>query len=406
MKTFKKAMSLILAMVMLVSMTAVMAGCGSKETVEETVGGDESVRGYSVSVKSMGGMALEGIDIYVYADNTLADLVTYGETDAEGNVSFQMAENENYAIVVSGTPKGYEVAESYSFSGNSANLKLKSSVIKGENLAGASLGLGDIMYDFSVVTPAGETVTLSEMLEEKKMVLMNFWYTTCTYCVAEFPYMEEAYQQFIDDILHGAHRVAFHESIHLVLGITLCQNVCRCVESYIADVQQLCNVTHLCAVTAVHTLVSLYGVGISQLLCFVNRHTALHQLLHVVTAKKVADFGIDNAVRVVLRYAVETELLCEHQHGGIHIDTGEHLFNLFLVVVNNAGVLRHSVQTDEIQNDLIHFFYCHSIFLLKDGCSQSATNPYYIISPCTSAFRKRNYFFSCGISVMRRVVQP
>ena len=200
MKTFKKTMSLILAMVMLISMSAVMAGCGSEQTVEETVGGGESVRGYSVSVKSMGGMALEGIDIYVYADNTLADLVTYGETDAEGNVSFQMAENENYAIVVSGTPKGYEVAESYSFSGNSANLKLKSSVIKGENLAGASLGLGDIMYDFSVVTPAGETVTLSEMLEEKKMVLMNFWYTTCTYCVAEFPYMEEAYQQFIDDV--------------------------------------------------------------------------------------------------------------------------------------------------------------------------------------------------------------
>ena len=200
MKTFKKAMSLILALVMLVSMAAVMAGCGSQEAVEETVGGEESVRGYSVSVHSMGGMALEGIDVYVYADNTLADLVTYGETDAEGNVSFQMPENENYAIVVSGTPKGYEVADSYSFSGNSANLKLKSSVLKGENLAGATLGLGDVMYDFSVITPAGESVTLSEMLEEKKMVLMNFWYTTCTWCVAEFPYMQQAYEQYSEDV--------------------------------------------------------------------------------------------------------------------------------------------------------------------------------------------------------------
>ena len=198
MSNIKKLLSLILAVAMVLSMAAALTGCGSEETPEETTTGDAANRGYSVNVTTMGGMAMAGIDVYVYEDSTLANLVQYGETDADGNVSFQMTESDSYAIVVSGAPKGYEVAESYSFSGNSANLKLKSSVVRGENLAGATLGLGDVMYDFSVITPAGETVTLSAMLEEKEVVLLNFFFTTCGPCANEFPYMEEAYQMFKD----------------------------------------------------------------------------------------------------------------------------------------------------------------------------------------------------------------
>ena len=197
---FKKMLALFLALAMVLSLGAALAGCGSEEVAEETVGGEAANRGYSVNVTTMGGMPLANTDVYVYADNTLADMVQYGATDENGDVSFQMPENDNYAIVVSGLPKGYEVADSYSFSGGSASIKLKSAVIQGENLAGASLGLGDVMYDFSVTTPAGENVTLSELLEEKKMVLLNFWYTTCTWCVKEFPYMQQAYEQYSEDV--------------------------------------------------------------------------------------------------------------------------------------------------------------------------------------------------------------
>ena len=196
----KKMLSLILALAMVLSMGAALAGCGSKEVAEETVSSDAANRGYTVNVSTMGGMPLASADVYIYADNTLADMVQYGETDENGDISFQMAENSNYAIVVSGLPKGYDVAASYSFSGNSANIKLKSAVIQGENLAGATLGLGDVMYDFSVMTPEGETITLANMLEEKEMVLLNFWYTTCTWCVAEFPYMQQAYEQYSDKV--------------------------------------------------------------------------------------------------------------------------------------------------------------------------------------------------------------
>lgn len=68
------------------------------------------------------------------------------------------------------------------------------------NGAGAVYKLGDTMDDFSVTTYDGRTLTLSELLEEKDMVLLHFWTTWCDYCTLEFPHIEKAYQQYGDDI--------------------------------------------------------------------------------------------------------------------------------------------------------------------------------------------------------------
>jgi len=196
----KKLLSLLLAVVMLLSMVA----CGNSEeatenTDEASASTGESVS-YSVSVKSAGGMALENVEVYVYAADDLSDMKGYDETDAEGKAEFKLEKGGDYAIVVDGAPNGYEVAESYSFTGNSADIVLSSSLIMGEGLSGVTLGVGDVMYDFSVMLPDGSSVSLAEMLEEKEMVLINFWYSTCGPCASEFPYMEEAYQMYQDKV--------------------------------------------------------------------------------------------------------------------------------------------------------------------------------------------------------------
>ena len=46
-----------------------------------------------------------------------------------------------------------------------ANITLTSSLIAGESLSGATLGLGDVMCDFEVTTPAGETINLGYIAE-------------------------------------------------------------------------------------------------------------------------------------------------------------------------------------------------------------------------------------------------
>ena len=192
----RRLLAFVLAAVMVLSMAA-CTGNNGETTGPAVEGGNVS---YTVTLKTKGGMALSDIDVYVYADSTLGDLKQYGQTDQKGTVSFSMPQSGDYAVVLSGVPDGYDVQASYPFTGNTANITLTSSLITDKDLSGATLGLGDVMYDFEVTTPAGQTIKLSEVLAEKKMVLLNFWYTTCSWCVTEFPYMEEAYQMYKDDV--------------------------------------------------------------------------------------------------------------------------------------------------------------------------------------------------------------
>ena len=62
------------------------------------------------------------------------------------------------------------------------------------------ISLGDKMPELTVTTSAGETLRLSQLLEQKKMVVLNFWYADCIWCVREFPVMEASYQKYKQDV--------------------------------------------------------------------------------------------------------------------------------------------------------------------------------------------------------------
>ena len=53
--------------------------------------------------------------------------------------------------------------------------------------------------DFTVVDKNGNKVSLSEM--RGKPVVVNFWATWCSYCLAEMPDLEEAYLEHGDDVV-------------------------------------------------------------------------------------------------------------------------------------------------------------------------------------------------------------
>lgn len=59
---------------------------------------------------------------------------------------------------------------------------------------------GDVIPDFTVTDPDGQEYTLSKLLETHKAVLINFWFVECPWCVMEFPYIEQLYQQYGDDV--------------------------------------------------------------------------------------------------------------------------------------------------------------------------------------------------------------
>ena len=90
MPLFKKLLSLILAVMMLLSLVA----CGKETTPEETI--PVSCE-YTVQITSQGGMAIGGIDVYIYDGDALAG---FGQTDETGTVAATLPQKENYRITM------------------------------------------------------------------------------------------------------------------------------------------------------------------------------------------------------------------------------------------------------------------------------------------------------------------
>lgn len=214
MKKLRKSLALILAVLMLlVSFAACNPSTQPDETTGETTqpntpdetkpGSSEAKAEYSITVKSAGGLALSGVIVYIYTDYTddnLKDLVSYTTTDAAGVAKITLEKSDRYSAVLSGMPEGYKTEAYYPLSGTATEITLTSAVIDSTDHSGKSYQLGDVMRDFSVVDSDGNTQKLSELLKTKKLVLINFWYTTCSWCVKEFPYMDAVYQQYKDDV--------------------------------------------------------------------------------------------------------------------------------------------------------------------------------------------------------------
>lgn len=197
----------ILCMLLVLTMVlGVFAGCKKDGEGDQAVTttaapvnqGDGTTQTYTVNVKTAGGMAMSELDVSVYSDATLGDMVDMKKTDGSGSVSFSLAGGIDYAIALSGVPKGYDLKESYSFDGTTANITLSSQLITDQTLGDVTktLGLGDVMYDFEYTMPDGTKGKLSDMLKEKEVVLLNFWFASCGPCATEFPYMETAYQTY------------------------------------------------------------------------------------------------------------------------------------------------------------------------------------------------------------------
>ena len=160
---------------------------------------------YSITVVTKGGMAMADLPVYIYEyeDGSLGDLLDngYGATKENGKATFKLPKDGSYAAVIKDSiPEGYDVKDYYPLVSADMTITISSAIIPETSLVGVKYNLGDIMRDFTVTTTENKTFTLSEVLKEKKAVLINFWYTDCSWCVTEFPLMQDAYERYKDDL--------------------------------------------------------------------------------------------------------------------------------------------------------------------------------------------------------------
>ena len=86
------------------------------------------------------------------------------------------------------------------------------------------------MPEITVNTADGRVWKLSEVLKEKKLVVLNFWFEDCPWCIKEFPVLEVAYQKYQEDVevlalnpTDGAEAVkAFRENNGLGISMAAC----------------------------------------------------------------------------------------------------------------------------------------------------------------------------------------
>lgn len=131
-------------------------------------------------------------------------------TSANGIAEFAKSDAlplDNYTIELDNLPTGYALKypdityETMPEDGFEVRIVLiPTGVIMEAAPIGTSYSLGDVMYDFSVTTSDGSTFTLSEVLQEKEMVMINFWATWCGPCKNEFPAMNNAYISYQDKV--------------------------------------------------------------------------------------------------------------------------------------------------------------------------------------------------------------
>ncbi len=187
---------------LLIAGCVLAVGCKGGQTTADTSTDAEGEKNtaYVIEVKTEGGMSLSGVDVYIYEDDTLTEMVAFAKTDAEGKMSFTDVESETYVAVLQGVNDGYQVEKSYALSGAETEVVLSSEVLPETDLSGVSYKLGSVIHDFTLKTPDNKEYKLSDLLKEKKAVILNFWYTQCEPCKMEFPYLQEAYEKYSKEV--------------------------------------------------------------------------------------------------------------------------------------------------------------------------------------------------------------
>lgn len=199
MTNHKKGFLRWVALCLILSFCVSLAACkGQEDTPTETT--EQSRVEHTVTVKSQGGQPLVDVGVGVYTDATLNELVWFAKTDGEGKITFRDIPGDSYVAVLSNLPEGYLVEEQYSLTGTETEIVLTAFVSGSEPAPGTKYALGDVMSDFTVTAADGTAYTLSELLQGKQAVVLNFWYLQCDPCKMEFPYLQAAYEKYSDSV--------------------------------------------------------------------------------------------------------------------------------------------------------------------------------------------------------------
>ncbi len=198
MNNVKKLLSLVLVIAMVMSMAACQQNTTGSSDPSDSGNVSGSNATYTVTVRTAGKMPLEGIEVQIHRDGELMNVM---ETNADGKAVMEMPASDDYNITILNVPSGYKYNDSYQFAGGTCLIELVSAPIEGASMENVRPQLGDVIADFEITDAVTqETYKVSDILKEKKMLLLNVFYTSCSPCNTEMPYMQRAYEMYEEDV--------------------------------------------------------------------------------------------------------------------------------------------------------------------------------------------------------------
>lgn len=154
---------------------------------------------YTVKIRSDKGDLIEGVTVSIYTTSTSPAAI--GKTNSKGVATMTLMSHSSYKIVLSDVPSGYSAKESYTYTSTRANINLTSvSQTTPTDHSKGNYKVGSTMGEFTLTDTDGNSYTLSKLLKEKKLVILNFWFVNCAPCKAEFPYLEAIHKNYSDDV--------------------------------------------------------------------------------------------------------------------------------------------------------------------------------------------------------------
>ncbi len=207
----RKALLIALIACMAVCSSVAIAACGKNSypdyrepaggVISGPTAGDEFSGNYVVSVVSAGGLPLNGVKVTAKQNG----VPVISGMSIGGKVQFTIDPGEYELEVDESTlPEGYYVPEGkeYALAADKAEatVAIPSKIITASSTVVSSYSLGDVIHDFVYTNSDGSKLTLEQAMEGKSAVILNFWYVNCSWCVIEFPYLNESYSQFSDKV--------------------------------------------------------------------------------------------------------------------------------------------------------------------------------------------------------------
>ncbi len=204
-----KIMPLVLS---LTTLALVACGASSGEEVE-----------YTFTITAQNGMPLEDSGVKLYKGKKLQ---ATGWTDEKGVATVKAPKGE-YTVKTQ-LKEGFHATKALTTNKEELvyTINAESSLIDDEipeeyflsndNSKKEYFNVYDVMYDVTFTTTqlkwtkdskgylkseqVTEEIKFSDILKTKKAIMLNFWYVNCSWCQYEFPYIQEAYDEYEDDI--------------------------------------------------------------------------------------------------------------------------------------------------------------------------------------------------------------